>query len=212
MRPVDRTGQVFGRLTILKKDGPKSICRCACGKKTSAYTHNLLGGKTQSCGCLEIESRFTFGISRTPEYKVLYQAILRCTDSSRKDYARYGGRGIKVCKRWMNNPALFLRDMGKRPPGTQLDRYPDNDGDYKPSNCRWATPMQNSNNRRNTQFVDVGKEQIPVAVAARLLGVTHKACLYARNKDPKELARRLKSLLPEQPKAKKKAKKELEEA
>jgi hypothetical protein len=73
--------------------------------------------------------------------------IARCENPAYHHYHRYGGRGIKVCVEWRRDFAAFLRDMGPRPPGTTLDRYPNNDGNYEPGNCRWATPLQQRHNR-----------------------------------------------------------------
>jgi len=79
--------------------------------------------------------------------------IQRCTNPNRADYRLYGGRGIKVCKRWRDF-AAFLADMGERPKGKTLDRYPNNNGNYQPGNCRWATPKQQAANRRRKQIHD----------------------------------------------------------
>lgn len=88
-------------------------------------------------------ARTTHGMSGTPTHKCWRSMLARC----KGDHPNYGGRGIKVCKRWLKFEN-FLADMGERPEGLTLDRYPDNDGDYKPSNCRWATPKEQTNNRR----------------------------------------------------------------
>lgn len=96
--------------------------------------------------------------------------IQRCRDLHCAAWPRYGGRGIKVCDRWLRF-AEFLADMGQRPPGTSLDRYPDNDGNYEPSNCRWATRKQQANNKRNNHRLTFRGETLSIAEWARNLGI-----------------------------------------
>lgn len=97
----------------------------------------------------------TGGLS--PEYRTWQAMMQRCHSTTYHSYADYGGRGIKVCARWQSFEN-FLADMGLRPPGTSLDRWPDNDGNYEPGNCRWATPTeQNRNQRRNVQIEAFGE-------------------------------------------------------
>jgi hypothetical protein len=94
----------------------------------------------------------------------------RCDNPKNKRYADYGGRGIRVCERW-HNFVNFLTDMGERPIGKSLDRFPNNDGNYEPGNCRWASRIEQQNNMRSNVYIAVGSTKLTVAQAARSLGI-----------------------------------------
>lgn len=114
----------------------------------------------------------------TPEYRIWRGLRERCLNSRSKHFARYGGRGIRVCDRW-NDFAAFLADMGKKPSPTHSIDREDVNGHYEPGNCRWATPTQQANNRRNTVHVEANGETRPAAEAARAYGLNF-ATLKAR--------------------------------
>lgn len=154
-RSRDLTGQQVGRLLVLWAAGRKGrglhwACSCSCGQTTIVHGIMLRGGRTRSCGCYQRElarkRATTHGGSGTPEFSSWSSMFQRCTNPQASGYMYYGGRGITICERW-NDFANFLADLGPRPDGTSLDRINNNDG-YHPANCRWATPLQQQNNRR----------------------------------------------------------------
>lgn len=157
-------GKRFNRLKVIKRVANKGkgaawLCRCKCGNELVVTTGELNRGKTQSCGCLNRDQQrarlTTHGhgapYNKSPTYVSWQSMKSRCYDPNFKHFPYYGGRGIKVCERWRNSFENFLADMGKRPPGKTLDRHPDQNGDYKPSNCRWATKTQQQNNMRSNR-------------------------------------------------------------
>lgn len=112
------------------------------------------------------------GLSYTPEYRAWQTMRLRCTVPTNPAYKDYGGRGIKVCARWLESPAAFVADMGPKPsPAHELDRYPNNDGDYEPGNCRWALRKDNCRNRRSSRVIECDGEALTLIEWAERSGV-----------------------------------------
>jgi len=170
----DLEGQRFGRLTVVAYAGKRGsrdskwLCRCDCGAEKIVAISHLTSGDTRSCGCLNAElsaaRRTTHGESpngtTTPEYTCWCHIKDRCSNPNGRFYHRYGGRGIRVCARWENSYENFLADMGRRPaPELSIDRI-DNDGDYRPGNCRWATKTEQNRNSTATKLTRNDVEEI----------------------------------------------------
>ena len=165
---INLVGQRFGYLLVIEDLGSRiskrnkkegiNLCLCECGEKKIITTRELRHKGIKSCGCKKSgKSRLVHGnamVGRyTSEYYIWQNMRRRCYDVKTKAYKNYGGRGIKVCDRW-ESFKNFLDDMGKRPSKNHsLDRFPNNNGDYEKSNCRWASKHDQDRNRRTNIWV-----------------------------------------------------------
>lgn len=153
----DITGQKFGLLTVEKYSYTKNkrvhwLCKCDCGTTKEVQTSYLKSGNTKSCGCYKLSQTSLImtkhGSSKTAEYSAWQGMKGRCYRKKNKKYPIYGGRGITVCDQWLESFDAFYAAMGDRPsPKHSVDRI-DTNGNYEPSNCRWATASQQAINRR----------------------------------------------------------------
>ena len=158
---INLSGQRFGRLVVLDKyrvldkHHVQWLCKCDCTNELWVRGDDLKSGAIQSCKCLKkergIKANTIHGhalkTNKSRTYHSWDHMIQRCTNPKNTSYEYYGGRGISVCTRWLNSFENFLEDMGERPEGTSIDRI-NNDGNYEPNNCRWATKLEQLQNRR----------------------------------------------------------------
>lgn len=189
MRFKDLTGQRFGRLTVtrfigrdLRAKTSQWECLCDCGN-TCIATAAHLGRHTHSCGCLRRENSAAMhrihGKTRTPEHGTWTWMRNRCLNPTNQRYSEYGGRGIKICERWLESFENFFADMGPRPSPQHSIERENNNGNYEPGNCKWATRTeQNRNSRQNVKLTHNG-ETLTVAEWTQRLGFK-RATLYYR--------------------------------
>lgn len=161
LRGKDHSGIRYGRWVVKSFSHRRNAdyywtATCSCGKEKLVLIHSLVSGRSLSCGCVGKEKMTTHGMSMTREYGVWGGMLSRCSDASNKDYPNYGGRGVSVCKEWMKSFDNFYRDMGERPTKSHsIDRINNSKG-YSKENCRWATRLEQSRNRRNSVFLTLG--------------------------------------------------------
>ncbi len=174
-------GERYGRLivtgTVVAGPGEyrKIECRCDCGNVVNVYPYSLPNGNTKSCGCLKGHAlrKDGHGLTKTKEYRAWGHMWSRCTNEKVKSYRYYGGRGISVCDRWASFKNFF-EDMGKSPSGAHsIDRI-DNDGNYEPGNCRWATVKEQRRNKRDNRVLTIDGEHKTLAEWAENAGVIYK--------------------------------------
>lgn len=176
----DLTNRRFGRHPKRRDNALGWVCQCDCGNQKWIANGNLRSGNSNSCGCFHKEQLServsTHGLSKTPIYAIWRTIKQRCLNPGSPRWEYYGGRGIKVCERWQNSFEAFLEDMGEPPKGMSIDRI-DNDGDYAPGNCRWATHVEQCNNRRSNHILEANGRAQNVTQWAKELGVSKRLLL-----------------------------------
>lgn len=183
-------GKKYGMLTLVKVLPERSITKhilgwwkCDCGKCIEWPLSRVKTGAKRDCGCLTLDrmrsAHTVHGRKYTGEYTSWQAMLRRCLRPDDKDYYRYGAKGIKVCERWKSF-VNFFEDMGPRPDGCSIDRWPNPRGNYEPSNCRWATALEQGRNRRiRLKLVKGPLGVMPVSDYAARMGISTGA-LYLR--------------------------------
>lgn len=178
------TGRTFSRLTALRIADRRSAdgrlmyeCSCSCGALVVVVGKRLWSGDAKSCGCIHAEGlNRRHGYSHTPLHDCWIGMRKRCRNPKSNSYKNYGARGIRVCERW-ERFENFLQDMGPSfREGLALDRI-NNDGNYEPGNCRWATLSQNARNKRNTKIITIHGVRKPLASFAEEHGINRYTLL-----------------------------------
>ncbi len=163
------------------------VCICSCGKRVVRKSCVLLTNAATSCGCMK-GSRMSnmtkiHGGSKTITYASWKAMRGRCRDENHPSYKDYGGRGIQVCERWFSSFAAFLEDMGERPSKAYtIDRFPNNDGNYEPGNCRWATDSEQKSNKRSSRLVSHDGLILTVKQWSVRLGISDKTIIARLNR------------------------------
>lgn len=192
----DLRGIKFNRLTVIDeppiRKGNRVFwrCSCECGKVVEIVNFSITSGRTKSCGCLHkdflTKNKRTHGQSKkgkwSAEYRTWVGMKARCYNYKAPSYKYYGEKGISVCQRWLGDGGFknFFEDMGKRPSDKHsLDRFPDKNGNYEPSNCRWTTVYVQANNKNNNVLITKNGVSKTIGEWSRITGIAYHT-LYGR--------------------------------
>lgn len=192
-----REGQTYGRLTAIARshrDERKHWhwrFRCECGGETVARAAAVARGATKSCGCAKAGWRLTeeqlqrrrgglnpnykHGMTHSPEFLVWKGMLTRCANPNGEHWDRYGGRGIIVCERWASSFEAFFKDVGPRPSPRHSIERKDNDGNYEPSNCIWATRTVQVRNQSRSRMVEYRGRRMCLTEACEIAGLSYSA-------------------------------------
>ena len=192
MKTVNLTGEVFGRLEVISFAGHSSSgcrqwkCKCVCGNIVVVIAKNLRKGNTKSCGCFKLDRVITHGacldgkVSRS--YGTWRSMKQRCYNPKCNEYHNYGFRGVVMCERWLGEDGFihFLSDMGEKPKGLTLERI-NNNGNYGPDNCKWATQKEQNSNKRTNRLTTYKGETKTTTQWSEVIGCNKVTLAYRLN-------------------------------
>jgi len=183
-RLIDLKGKSFGHLQVvafagfrLRDSGSKSyywLCRCDCGSESHIDGCCLRRGSATDCGCRRGDWSITHGMAESQEYQVWLAMKQRCLNPNSPCYDSYGDRGITICDRWRESFQAFFDDMGLRPFDAATIERVDNDGNYEPANCRWATRSEQNENTRQTRLLEFRGMSMSLGKWVRYTGISRK--------------------------------------
>lgn len=201
MQNKDFLWQKFGRIEILDifvlNKRSMAFCICDCGNTSIAHLSNIKRGLTKSCGCGQREAGLknatTHGLSKKypKEYRAWKAMKRRCDNKKLRNYNIYGGRGIRVCDRWLNCFSNFIEDMGPAPDGLTLDRI-NSDGNYEPENCKWSSYREQANNLRTNRIIR--GSNMTAANFSRKYNIKYSTLLFWHNKKNMDASQIIKKL------------------
>lgn len=180
---IEMKGKRFDRWIVLEFAGLKNraahwLCRCDCGKELVVSGNSLRMGRSRSCGCIQKEvvaaigrDNKTHGMTGSKEYNAWLCMIQRCYNPKIEHFKNYGGRGISVCAEWKESFERFLEDMGFAPSDTSTVERKNNNGNYEPSNCAWATRKEQTNNTRANHKITFRGRTMNLCQWAEELGI-----------------------------------------
>jgi hypothetical protein len=166
-----------------------AVYKCGCGASFVSRCEDIKNEANQSCGCERAAAlakaaignthNKTHGKTKTREYKIWSMMKERCLKPSHKSFGDYGGRGITICKEWINSFKVFVLEMGECPAGMSIERK-DTNGPYEKENCVWATRAEQDRNKRNNVFIEIDGERKIAADWAVMQGAAHIQTIYQR--------------------------------
>lgn len=189
MQFKDLSNLTFGYLTVIEKDNNPTnkrthwCCRCKCGNETIVAAHQLVSGKTQSCGCKKYESKnVKHGKRHTRIYNIWSNIKARCTNPNEKAYPYYGRKGITICDEWRNDFMSFYNWSMEHGYNDELtiDRINNQKG-YQPDNCRWITFLEQQRNKTNNVLINYNEKNITLSELSKITGLSY-SLLYNRKK------------------------------
>lgn len=176
-RMEDITGKTFDRWLAVReierdrRGNRMYLCQCECGVERAVKASELIHGRSKCCRCVGVQRRTKHNMCKSPEFRIWSHMLERCSSPKSSSYERYGGRGISVCEKWKGSFNSFYQDVGPRPSSDHSIERIDNNGNYEPGNCRWATRIEQARNKRNNRIITAFGQSLCIAEWAEKTGI-----------------------------------------